>query len=121
MFGHNFGLFGNYLKAKRLLKAMHRITSERGVILAESMNPYDTKDPAHLKYHQRNRRLGRMPGQTRMRIRFRTRIGRWLDYLFVSRDEMEAIVHGTGWTISRVIGDGGSSYVAILEKAPTRR
>ena len=95
---------------------MHRITSEHGVILTESntMNPYGRKDAAHLKYHRRNRRLGRMSGQIRMRIWFRDCTGRWFDYLFVSPGEMAKIVHSTGWTNARVIRDSSSSYVRRL-------
>jgi len=36
MFGNNFGLFGNFKKAKLLLKKLYRITSPAALILAES-------------------------------------------------------------------------------------
>ena len=50
MFGNNFGLFGSALKAKRLLKKLHKITTANALIVAESVNVYDTKDPVHLAY-----------------------------------------------------------------------
>ena len=50
---------------------MQRIKSEQGVIPAESKDPYNPRDPVHLKYHRRNRRPDRMSGQIRMRVRVR--------------------------------------------------
>jgi|GEM_PF-5357719 len=40
----------------------------------------------------------------------------WFDYLFVSRDELRAIVHGIGWRVARLIDSDGPVYVAVLEK-----
>ena len=48
MYGNNFGLFGSFKKAKMLLKKLYRITTPRAVIIAESNDPYKTKDPAHI-------------------------------------------------------------------------
>ncbi len=121
MFGNNFGLFGNFRKARRLLGQMHRITSNGAVILAESLDPYNTKDPIHLAYHGFNRSRGRMGGQVRIRIRFRNFVGNWFDYLLVSRSEMKTILRGTGWRIKGFIGSKGSLYVAVIEKEPSRR
>src|SRR5262249_51128985 len=45
MMGNNFGLFGGRRKAKRLLKAFYRITSDRGRIIAEATDPYRTSEP----------------------------------------------------------------------------
>ena len=116
MFGNNFSLFGSPKKAKALLKKMRRITSRGAVILAGTRDPYMTKDPAHLAYHELNRKRGRMAGQLKMRIRFREYVGRWFDYLFVSREEMKGILHGTGWEVKKFIGSRGSVYVAVIVK-----
>ena len=56
-----------------------------------------------------------MSGQLRVRIRYRTLVDPWFDYLIVSPDEMAEIVDGTGWQISRLVQDEGSSYVAVLD------
>jgi len=116
MFGNNFGLFGNPKKAKKLLKKLHKITSPKALIIAESNDPYKTKDPAHLSYHKFNQKRGRMPGQLRIRIRFRNYIGEWFDYLIVSKKEMKEILQGTGWKIKKFINSKKSSYIAIIEK-----
>jgi SAM-dependent methyltransferase len=116
MFGNNFGLFGSRAKARTLLRKLHRLTSSGAVILAESINPYQTHNPFHLKYQARNRRRGRMSGQLRIRIRFQAYATAWFEYLFVSPEEMRDIVQGTGWKLMRVIEDGSVAYIGVLEK-----
>ena len=59
---------------------------------------------------------GRMSGQYRHRERYRNLKGPWFDWLFVSRDEMQDIVAGTGWEVTKFIEPKGAQYVAIIEK-----
>jgi SAM-dependent methyltransferase len=113
MFGNNFGLFGSPSKAKRLLRRLRPLADR---ILAGSNDPYATEDPAHLAYQEQNRKRGRMPGQLRLRVRYRNLVGPWFDYLIVSPDEMAAILEGTEWRIRRLLQESGSGYyVAVLE------
>jgi SAM-dependent methyltransferase len=113
MFGNNFGLFGSPTQAKRLLRRLRPLADR---IVAGSNDPYATEDSAHLAYQDRNRKRGRMPGQLRLRVRYRDLIGAWFDYLIVSPDEMAAILEGTGWRIHRLLQqDGSGYYVAVLE------
>jgi SAM-dependent methyltransferase len=121
MFGNNFGLFGRPAKAKRLLRRFAAVTTERGRIVATSRHLYDTDDPSHLAYQRRNRERGRLAGELRLRMRYRDLIGPWFDYLIVSKEEVADIVVGTGWTIARILEDGGPLYCAVLEKEPSRR
>ena len=116
MFGNNFGLFGSFKRARWLLKRFHRMTSPDARIIAVTLDPHQTKDPYHLQYHAFNRKRGRMPGQIRMRIRYRTYATPWFDYLFVSRDELLTILDGTGWRLARTFDSDKHAYVAVLEK-----
>jgi SAM-dependent methyltransferase len=116
MYGNNFGLFGGMARARRLLAVMHGITSSDATIIAVSRDPYKTRDPVHLAYHQRNRERGRMGGQVRLRMRYRRFKGDWFDYLFVSVSELGTIVAKTGWMVSDIVQSQGPGYVAILEK-----
>ncbi len=116
MFGNNFGLFGSPARARWLLRRWKAMTTPEARILAVSMDPYQTDNPAHHAYHELNRQRGRLAGQTRIRIRFRRSIGPWQDYLFVSRPEMEEIVASTGWRVARTIDSPGPGYAAVLEK-----
>jgi SAM-dependent methyltransferase len=119
MLGNNFGLFGSPEKAKVLLKKLYEITSSDARIIAESRDPYKTDNPAHLEYHEFNRRRGRMPGQLRIRVRFEKYVTDWFDYLIVSKEEMKAMLEGTGWRIRNFIDSGGAAYIAIIQKQPS--
>ena len=115
MLGNNFGLFADFDRARRLLRRFHHMTSDRGRIIAQSLDVYQTKEKVHLDYQARNRRRGRMSGQIRLRFRYRTLATPWFDYLMVSRPEMKRILAGTGWHVRRFIGTG-ASYTAVIEK-----
>lgn len=117
MMGNNFGLFGSFKTAKKLLERFYKITSNDALIIAETRDPYKTDNPAHLEYHELNREKGRMGGQVRIRLRYRRYVGRWFDYLMVSKEEMKDILRETGWEVKQFIDSGDSQYVAIITKA----
>jgi SAM-dependent methyltransferase len=124
MFGNNFGLFGSFAGAQRLLRRFHGMTSLAGRIIAATQDPYlpvGRKTPTpmekcHQAYQRVNARRGRMGGQARFRIRYRDLCTPYLDYLFVSRDELRKIVAGTGWRITRIFDSPAAQYIAVLEK-----
>lgn len=123
MLGNNFGLFANRGQAKRLLRKFHGLTNPGAQIIAESLDPYKTSDPDHLRYHRFNRGRGRMAGQVRIRVRYRRYASPWFDYLLVSRAEMRGIVEGTGWRIqqfisSKTVGQRRTQavYIAIIRR-----
>src|SRR5436190_5668405 len=80
LFGNNFGLFGSPTKAKRLLRRLHKVTNDDARIVAESRDVERARAsdvPWHAAYRRRNIERGRLPGQIRLRIRFRNIIGPW--------------------------------------------
>jgi len=120
MFGNNFGLVGGRRRARIRLRTLYGMTSDRGRIIAQSMDPYGepgTAAPHHLAYHERNRKRGRMGGQVRIRIRYQMKKTPYFDYLLASPEEMESILEGTGWRMTRRIdGDGAGIYIAVIDK-----
>jgi len=116
MMGNNFGLFGNFKRARWLLKKFRKITRENGIIIAETRDPYQTHIMEHLEYHEFNRRRNRMPGQLRIRIRYKKYVTPWFDYLLVSKNEMKMILRNTGWQIKRFIDGKNGVYIAIIER-----
>jgi SAM-dependent methyltransferase len=116
MMGNNFGLLGERNRGQRLLRRFARMTGERAIIIAQTLDPYQTSDDFHLAYHEQNRQRGRMAGQTRIRVRYRILKTPWFDYLFVSEPEMAGLIAGTGWRIRETIATGSAVYTAILEK-----
>ncbi len=116
LLGNNFGLFGGFRKAKILLRKLRKITSADATIIATTVDPYQTKYPIHRRYQQLNRRRGRMPGQLRIRIRHGDLIGPWFDYLLASKREVEQIVDGTAWKVTRFIKSTGPAYAVVIAK-----
>ena len=117
MLGNNFGLFGDPQTAKLLLKKLAGIASSSAQIIAGTRDPYKTDDPIHLDYHDLNRQRGRMPGQIRMRVRYRKAVSEWFDYLFVSPEEMSMIVDDSDWEIIDFLAsENEANYLAVLQR-----
>ncbi|MDP6452633.1 MAG: class I SAM-dependent methyltransferase [SAR202 cluster bacterium] len=116
MMGNNLGLLGDPTKGKRLLERFNRITSDRGRIVGECRDPYVTEDPINLEYHELNRQRGRMPGQVRIRVRYKKYKSPWFDYLFLSRDELRDILKGSPWRLTKTIDHEVGVYAAIIDK-----
>jgi SAM-dependent methyltransferase len=116
MFGNNFSLTENAKRAKWLFRRFHRMTSDHAVILAQSVDPYQTEDPRHLACHVRNRRRGRMAGQVRIRLRYGTYATPWFDCLMVSKQEMQGLLNDAGWKATRFLDTNGPVYFAVIEK-----
>ena len=118
LLGNNFGLFGSPTKAKHLLRRLHRMTSNDARIIVESRDVErrgGAEAPWHRQYRERNIARGRLPGQIRIRLRFRDVIGGWMNYPMVSPDQLREILTGTGWYVAHVF-DSADTYVAIIEK-----
>ncbi len=116
MFGNNFGLVGNPLRARRIFKRLFGMTTPNARILAETVNPAATHIKEHLDYQRKNLKEGKLPGQLRLRVRHKRFVTPWFEYLFVSPEEMSRIVSDTGWMISRLIESNGPQYIAVLKK-----
>lgn len=118
LFGNNFGIFGTPDRSRKLLREWARAVRPGTLILAESTSPYCGGAPAFDRgYYRRNQLRGLMPGQSRMRVRYRQHVGPWFDWLFVSRREMRSVLRGTGWRQLEIVGGPASEpYVAILER-----
>jgi SAM-dependent methyltransferase len=116
LFGNNFGLFANPRRARWMLRRLKSVTTEDGRIIVGCHDPHGTEDPEHRSYHERNRRRGRMAGQARFRVRYRTYATPWFEFLMVSPEEMKEIVDGTGWTVRRVFS-GEANFAGVIERA----
>jgi SAM-dependent methyltransferase len=118
LLGNNFGLFGSPSRAKRLLRRLDRMSSCDARILVESRDVEGRGGdvPWHRRYREGNVGRGRLPGQIRIRIRFRDLVGPWMDYPMVSPNELNAIVAPTRWRVAQVL-ESEDTYVAILAKS----
>jgi SAM-dependent methyltransferase len=116
MLGHNLALLGSRRGAERILKRLHKVVVPGGRIIGDILDPYQTEDPDHLSYHELNRSKGRMGGRIRMRVRYKKYKSPWFDYLFLSREELEGLLEGSGWRLKGIIATYEPSYAVHLER-----
>jgi SAM-dependent methyltransferase len=114
LLGNNLGLLEGRERAPVLLAALAAMARPGARVVAQGTAPYGTTDPAHLSYHERNRRRGRMGGQLRLRVRHRELATGWFDYLLCTPDELAALVSGTPWRVTEIDEADAPQYVAVL-------
>jgi len=114
--GNNLGLLGSAEASPGFLATLAAMAAPGAIVVAQGSGPYDTDDPAHLAYHERNRSRDRMAGQLRIRVRHRQFATGWFDYLFLTPDELTGLLRDTYWTLSEVDDSEPPAYVAILRR-----
>jgi 2-polyprenyl-3-methyl-5-hydroxy-6-metoxy-1,4-benzoquinol methylase len=97
--GNNLGLLGGADQASWFLDALASMARPGAAVIGETLNPYGPKDPDHLRYHDDNRALGRLPGQLRLRVRHLQLATAWMEYLFCTPEELKSILAPTGWEL----------------------
>jgi SAM-dependent methyltransferase len=113
---NNFGLVGEEVDAAKILRRLAAITTERGRIVTDSVDPDRLDDPAFRNYRGKAGGTVR-PRAQRLRVRWRTYATPWFYYLMFSPRELEQLVEGTDWRVLRFVDDGSPRYAAVLEKA----
>ncbi|MFC4053099.1 class I SAM-dependent methyltransferase [Actinomadura syzygii] len=118
MLGGNLGLLGSREHAPDVLDSLTRLARPDARLLAIGHDPH-TAAPEHRAYHQRNRECGRMPGQVRMRVRYKTWTSEWFDRLLLSPDELRHLLTGSAWTLQTATRSPGTGfYLAELTCNP---
>jgi SAM-dependent methyltransferase len=116
MFGNNFGLFENIKFGRRLLKRYSAITNDNACIIAETLDPYGTKEPYHTQYHKQNHLNGKFGGEVKIRVRYQNIISPWFNYWLAAKSEIQKMLDGTDWHVQRFIESKGLIYIAIIVK-----
>jgi len=115
LLGNNFGIAGNPEATGKMLKDIRGITAQEGRIIASSRDPAVTDNPAHLRYHEYNRAIGRPIGQVTIRIEYKGEFGDWFDLLLASPSDMARISEAAGWRMERLFREN-AGYAAVLSK-----
>ncbi len=116
LLGNNLGLLQSAERTPALLAALAALARPDAVLLGQSRDQYRTDRAIHEQYHQRNRALGRMAGQVRIRVRHQDIATDWFDYLFTSLEELRSLLAGTAWRLEHHEVDG-ANYLAVLRCA----
>ena len=112
---NNFGLVGREGSAARYLRRLAAITTERGRIITDSVDPERIADPVFRTYRTKDGQAPR-PRAQRYRVRWQHYATPWFYYLMFSPEEMQRLVAGTGWRVLRFIDDGSPRYAVVLER-----
>jgi SAM-dependent methyltransferase len=118
LLGNNVGLLESRERAPEFLAALAALAAPGARIVAQGTDPYGTTDPVHVSYHERNRSLGRLGGQLRLRLRYRLLATDWFDYLQCSPAELESLLDGTRWRLAALDDADRPYYLAVLELRP---
>ncbi|MFE7093509.1 class I SAM-dependent methyltransferase [Streptomyces erythrochromogenes] len=114
--GQNLGLLGSREKAGGVLRRLASLTKPGGALLGVSIDPYTLTSDCNRAYRDKNRAMGHLPGQQRLRIRDGAVSTSWFDYLFVSATELEELLNGTRWQLHELIPHG-KQYLAHLVRS----
>ncbi|MFQ6128226.1 MAG: class I SAM-dependent methyltransferase [Thermoplasmata archaeon] len=117
LLGNGFGLAGRLEDTIGLLRDLHEITTNEGLVLTDSRNYLLTREKAHLEYHEMNRRRGRPAGEVRIRARCDEEISDWFYLLMVTPEEMEEVCKRGGWRVKEFFEFDDPGFGAVLEKA----
>lgn len=116
LLGNTFGVGGTPEGTVKLLSRLKKVSSPKGRIIAESLDPLSTDDPRHLRYHRKNREAGRWPGQVRIRARYLKYATPWMDLLLASPDELAQLAGEAGWRVRKSLTAASGHHIAILER-----
>jgi SAM-dependent methyltransferase len=122
----NFGLPGSRANTIEWLRRLLGVTTAKGRIVLDTVDPYGDDDPVEQAYLTRNAARGRMAGQVTIRLRYGQRVTPWFDLLLVSADELRVLAAEAGWHVVVVDESEPPDVYAVLDKlerysVPVRR
>lgn len=112
----NFGLVGTAEEALLVLRVLHDLTAPSGRIVLDSVDPHQDAGAADIAYQERNRALGRWPGQVTIRLRYGDLATPWYDLLNLSATELEELAAQAGWQLAHFVEGEPGEFYAVLEK-----
>lgn len=114
LFGNCLGLLESHVRAPSVLADLSRLVRPGGWVVAVGTDPAYLADPATQVYCERNRAYGRLPGQWRVRERFRNVATAWADFLWCGVDDLERLTAGSPWRLADVTPGADGTYAAEL-------
>ncbi len=99
--------------AAPLLERLAEITTPRGRLITDSVDPFRVDDPAI--------RAGTAAGGCgvfgqRLRVRHTAYASPWFHYVMTTPEAFAALVDGSPWQVERIVDDGSPRYGVVLSK-----
>lgn len=83
-----------------LLTALRRACTAGARLVCTTIDPLETRDPAHLAYHRRNLERGLPPGLTTIRLKYRDRLDDWVPLWLPTTAELDEAFAASGWDLA---------------------
>lgn len=116
MMGHGIGVVEDLAGLDRFLGHAWSLLAEDGQILLDSLDVRKTDDPAHLAYHEANRKAGRYFGETRLQCEYQGKVGPACGWLHVDPETLRENAERAGWGLEVVLETRSGDYLAKLTK-----
>ncbi len=119
--GGNLNLGGTAEGLARMLGGLQRVVRPGGLLIGQGRDPLITSNPAHLAYHEVNRRAGRPPGQARVRVEYRGAASEWFWLLLPERDRLAGVLEATGWEGLEWHGEPDAAGYYVVARCRAKR
>ncbi|MBI5369517.1 MAG: class I SAM-dependent methyltransferase [Planctomycetes bacterium] len=116
LLGQNVGLAGRLRRLPALLREAARVLRPGGLLVATSINWSLTRNPKHLRYHERNRAAGRYAGEVRIRIEYDGAVGPYFPWLLVRPAELVRAAARAGLEESYRVERADGRYLVVFAK-----
>ena len=116
MLGHGIGIAGDLPGLDRLLRHVCGLTRSGGHLLVHSLDVRRTTDPAHLRYHDANRRAGRYAGSIRTQFVYGDCTGPYCSWLHIDHDTLAQRAVPVGWSCDVLVQEASGEYLARLTR-----
>lgn len=114
MMGNNLGLLQGRDRAHEVLRALAGVAAPGAQVLGTGFDPAGGSASEHLAYRRRNIDEGRLPGELRLRTRYRRRTDKWFPYLLVSLPDLVHLLAGSSWQVGEHLEQEGRYAVQLL-------
>jgi SAM-dependent methyltransferase len=117
LLGGNLGLLGDRAEATRLLGLLGQVASPGAKLIGASRDWTTSEDAFLVERVAANVKQGRISGQSRLRIRYRSFATPFFDFFRIAPNELGDLVHGTPWVVSDIIDRQEGLYVAVFRRS----
>jgi hypothetical protein len=83
-----------------LLATLRRAVATGARMACVTLDPLETREPAHLAYHRRNLERGLPPGLTTIRLKYRDWLDDWVQLWLPTTAELDDAFAASGWGLA---------------------
>lgn len=116
MLSHGIGIVEDIAGLIEFLNHAYTLTEDNGILVVDSLDVRCTDNPAHLAYHERNKRMGRYFGEIHMQFEYKGIKGVQFSWLHIDPDTLEQELTKTRWFSEIIHKEVSGDYLVKLMK-----